>query len=231
MNDIFMKKNMIFTGKNTGLLLFTLLALVGATSYMVSQRATVTNQKSRATNRTSCSLVINITPPPSPTPIQSPTPVCVVPPTNTPTPTSVPTIPPTPMCVPPNTGTPTPSPIVTTRCTYTQGYWKTHPNVWPVPGLSLGSIYYTKAQLLSIFDKPVAGNGLISLSHQLIAAKLNIINNAVSDSAVQAISEADNLIGSLNIESGTLSTSAVNSLVARLDLFNKGELGIRHCSE
>src|SRR3989344_377587 len=70
--------------------------------------------------------------------------------------------------------TPSPSPTPAQNCTLTQGYWKNHPDSWPVSSLILGTTVYTKAQLLTIFGQPVAGNGLVSLAHQLIAAKLNI---------------------------------------------------------
>src|SRR6185436_1078878 len=76
-----------------------------------------------------------------------------------------------------------------TNCTYTVGYWKNHPEAWaPVTGLTLGSVFYTNAQLLQILNQPVAGNGLISLAHQLIAAKLNIAHGA--DPTVVAITIA-----------------------------------------
>ena len=60
------------------------------------------------------------------------------------------------------------------QCTFTQGFWQNHPEVWPVQSLTLGGRVYTQAELLLIFDAPVAGNGLIALAHQLIAAKLNV---------------------------------------------------------
>ena len=47
---------------------------------------------------------------------------------------------------------------VSTNCTYTQGYWKTHEEQWPVLSLFLGSVNYTKAELLSIFGEAVTGN-------------------------------------------------------------------------
>src|SRR5436190_2624835 len=65
-----------------------------------------------------------------------------------------------------------------TNCTYTQGYWKNHEEAWPITSLTLGTVNYTKAQLLSILGQSVGGNGLISLVHQLIAAKLNIAQGA-----------------------------------------------------
>jgi hypothetical protein len=83
-----------------------------------------------------------------------------------------------------------------TDCVFTQGYWKNHPDVWPISSVKLGNVIYSKAQLLLIFDTPAAGNGLISLAHQLIAAKLNIAAGAIAPSLVLgAISTADALIG------------------------------------
>lgn len=39
---------------------------------------------------------------------------------------------------------------ITGSCTYTQGYWKTHPEAWPVDSLFLGNRFYNKNELLSI---------------------------------------------------------------------------------
>src|SRR5262245_31688333 len=36
------------------------------------------------------------------------------------------------------------------NCTFTIGYWKTHPSAWPVSSLTLGTVNYTAAQLLQI---------------------------------------------------------------------------------
>src|SRR5688572_26918437 len=55
-------------------------------------------------------------------------------------------------------------------CTLTQGFWKNHAEDWPVASLMLGANTYTSVELMAILDEPVAGNGLIALAHQLIAA-------------------------------------------------------------
>src|SRR5215471_9074701 len=60
------------------------------------------------------------------------------------------------------------------NCTYTQGFWKTHPEAWPVGSLTLGNTTYSAADLLLILNTPAGGNGLLILAHQLIAAKLNL---------------------------------------------------------
>lgn len=125
-------------------------------------------------------------------------------------------------------------------CTFTQGYWKTHgplptgnnTNEWPVNQLTLGTVTYTDLQLQSIFDKPAQGNGLITLAHQLIAAKLNIENGADGSSVAGAIAAADALIGGLVIPpvgTGSLSSGSTSSLTTTLDSFNSGLTGPGHC--
>jgi hypothetical protein len=125
-------------------------------------------------------------------------------------------------------------------CTYTQGYWKTHGpiptgnnvNEWPVTSLTLGGVSYTDLELQAIFDKPAAGNGLITLAHQLIAAKLNLASGADDSAIAGAIASADALIGSLIVPpggAGSLPSSATSSLTAALTLFNQGDIGPGHC--
>jgi len=118
------------------------------------------------------------------------------------------------------------------NCTFTQGYWKTHPTAWPAGNVTLGNVSYTQAQLLAIFNQPAGGNGLLILAHQLIAAKLNIANGADGSSVASTIAAADALIGNLVVPpggSGFLSPSSVNSLATTLDNFNNGVLGPGHC--
>jgi len=56
-----------------------------------------------------------------------------------------------------------------------QGYWKNHPEKWPTQSLRLGSILYTKTQLINILKTPVHGDATYTLAYQLIAAKLNYL--------------------------------------------------------
>lgn len=122
-------------------------------------------------------------------------------------------------------------------CVLTQGYWKNHPSEWPVTTLTLGSVAYTQSQLLAILSQPVKGNGLVSLAHQLIAAKLNLADGATAPGSVQqAIAAADLAIGNRVVPpggTGSLSTSSVSGLVSILDAFNSGTSpgGPAHCAE
>jgi cysteine-rich repeat protein len=110
------------------------------------------------------------------------------------------------------------------ECVFTQGYWKNHPEAWPVSSLTLGTVSYTQAELLAILNTPVAGNGLIQLAHQLIAAKLNIANGGDSSDIGDEILEADALIDGLvvpPIGEGFLRTSVTSSLNDELTRFNE----------
>jgi len=115
------------------------------------------------------------------------------------------------------------------QCTYTQGYWKNHPEAWPVKSLLLGTVSYTNAQLLAILKTPVRGNGLISLAHQLIAAKLNVANTSDGSAVAKAITAADVLIGDKNVLTNSVPTSLTSSLTSTLDAYNNGRIGPGHC--
>jgi hypothetical protein len=120
-------------------------------------------------------------------------------------------------------------------CTRTQGYWKNHEEAWPVSSLVLGTNgqTYSKAQLLTILRSPVRGNGLISLAHQLIAAKLNAAAGAGCTAAAALISQADAKIGARVIGFDSLPTSETTGLVTGLDNYNNGNLAgcATHCSD
>jgi hypothetical protein len=122
----------------------------------------------------------------------------------------------------------------TENCTFTQGYWKNHPEAWPVSSLTLGTVVYSATQLLAILNQPAAGNGLISLAHQLIAAKLNLAQGADPTAITGSNLAADALIGGLVIPpvgGGFLAPGAVSGLESILDDFNNGLTGPSHCAE
>ncbi len=118
-------------------------------------------------------------------------------------------------------------------CTYTVGYWKTHPGAWALSTVTLGSVTYTTSQLDLVLAQPVQGNGLVSLSHQLVAAKLNIAKGANPAPVASVIAQADALIGARvcpPIGTGALLPPQVTSLVSTLDAYNSGLYGSFHCS-
>jgi hypothetical protein len=131
-------------------------------------------------------------------------------------------------------------------CTFTQGYWKTHgpaacvtgnnTNQWPADvqtnGLTLGTVSYDEDELCSILNAPAGGNGLISLAHQLIAAKLNIANGADASAIASTITDADTLIGGLVVPpvgGGILAPAVTSTDVTALTNYNEGASGPGHC--
>lgn len=121
---------------------------------------------------------------------------------------------------------------INSNCTYTQGYWKTHPEAWPVSSLTLGGMGYTKAQLLSILGEPARGNGLVILAHQLIATLLNAANGADISSVSAQVATAHAIIGALVVPpvgGDSLPSGSTSSLTQVLDDYNNGLRGPGHC--
>jgi hypothetical protein len=117
-------------------------------------------------------------------------------------------------------------------CTHTLGYWRNRPNAWPPMQHTLGAVSYQQGECLSILFEPVDGNGLVSLAHQLIAAKLNVANGASSDVIDETIAMADRMIGNRvvpPIGEGVLPPGSTSLLTAQLDAFNRGDVGPGHC--
>lgn len=186
-------------------------------------------------------------------PLNTPTPTATVTPTATPSPTHTPTATPTPIVTPTptatNTPTVTPTATVTTTPTVTptatptataagcvlgHGYWTNHPGQWPVTQLQLGNVTYNQQQLLSILHTVVRTNGLVSVAHQEIAAKLNIASGADASCVAQTLANLDALIGDLVIPpvgTGYLMPSVTSSYVNTLTQYNEGFLCSPSCIE
>jgi hypothetical protein len=159
----------------------------------------------------------------------TPTPTATATATATPTATATATV--TPTATPTATATVTPTPTPS-GCVFGFGYWKNHPEAWPVTELQLGNVTYTQEQLLDIMHEPVRGNGLVSLAHHLITAKLNVANGADPSCIEQTIADADALIGDLvvpPIGDGYLRPNEVEALKDTLEAYNEGELCAPSC--
>ena len=76
----------------------------------------------------------------------------------------------------------------------TPGYWKNHPEAWPVSQLSLGNggLSYDQSCLLDVLTQPTRGDIRVKLLHHLIAAKLNLLNGSDPTFIVETIASADN---------------------------------------
>jgi len=134
-------------------------------------------------------------------------------------------------------------------CTYTQGYWKNHPEAWPVDSLTIGGTTYDKDQLLAILNTPPKSDARIILLHQLIAAMLNVANEADPTEAEDAIAEANDWLASHPEATPTAApakgkkTKAAKTQISDedrqvaitladvLDAYNNGDIGPGHCDD
>jgi len=126
------------------------------------------------------------------------------------------------------------APRTSIDCTVSLGYWTEHPESWSrVTSLALGSVTYTQTQILAILRQPARGNGLISLAHQLIATRLNLLLGVVPPASVShAVDQADTTIGTLVVPpvgGGRLVPCATRQLTWKLRSFNTGQLGPDRC--
>jgi hypothetical protein len=128
-------------------------------------------------------------------------------------------------------------------CVLTHGYWKTHgpagcnpsggANLWPVTSLTIGGTTYSDADLCTNLNMPGAGNAVRILSHQLIAALLNIANGATPPPNCD-IDAASALLTGLNINTASVAPRTtlgqqMTAAAACLDLYNNGDGGVAHC--
>jgi hypothetical protein len=58
--------------------------------------------------------------------------------------------------------------------TGTPGYWKNHPDAWPVDEICLDGTCFTKEEAIEILDGPVAGDKWITQFKAYVAAYLNV---------------------------------------------------------
>jgi len=117
------------------------------------------------------------------------------------------------------------------QCVYGLGYWKNHPDLWPVTSLQLGTGTYDETQLMAMLQASPKGNGMIILLHQLIPALLNQANGADTSVITDALVDAHALIGSADATTGYMSPDNVSASKALLESFNEGETGPGVCPD
>ncbi len=61
-------------------------------------------------------------------------------------------------------------------CTGTPGYWKNHPEAWPVDEITIGDEVFSKEDALDLLNTPVKGDKSITMFKALAAALLNEAN-------------------------------------------------------
>ena len=67
------------------------------------------------------------------------------------------------------------------------GYWKNHPDAWPVESIKTGGITYTKDQAIATMQQPVKGDKSYTMFDALVAAKLNVKSGCCPSSEIKDI--------------------------------------------
>ncbi|HKI01254.1 MAG TPA: SdrD B-like domain-containing protein [Thermoanaerobaculia bacterium] len=116
--------------------------------------------------------------------------------------------------------------------TGTIGYWKNHPEAWPVQSITLGNQTYTKAQAITLLGTASSGDKSMDLAKQLIGAKLNVIIDNDSTCIASTITAADNWLRTYPVGSNVSGSSTAwqtgSPLHTTLDDYNNGELCAPH---
>lgn len=121
------------------------------------------------------------------------------------------------------------------RCspgTGTPGYWKNHPEAWPVRTITIGGVVYTKAQAITWLKKSVTGDKRVTMFKALVCAKLNVLIGNEGSCVADAIVQADQWMATYGSAPVAGSSAAWqqggNALATLLDDYNNGRLCAPH---
>jgi hypothetical protein len=103
--------------------------------------------------------------------------------------------------------------------TGTIGYWKNHPEAWPVSTLVLGGVELSQQELLALLGAEPNGDASIILLRQLIAAWLNVFAGNDGSCIADTLAAADAWL-----LSGSGERSEAIELADILDRYNNGRL-------
>jgi len=112
------------------------------------------------------------------------------------------------------------------------GYWKNHPEAWPVDEVTIGGVIYTKEEAINIFKMP-GGDKTYTIFRALVSAKLNVLIGNDDSCIAYTISEADVWMETYRpVGSGIHAKSDAwkegEPLYCKLDDYNNGELPCAH---
>ncbi|HYU35247.1 MAG TPA: SdrD B-like domain-containing protein [Thermoanaerobaculia bacterium] len=121
--------------------------------------------------------------------------------------------------------------------TGTPGYWKNHPEAWPVDQITIGGVTYTKEQALYWLGQSDDHDKTITLFRALVAAKLNVAIGNLSSCIEGTINSADQWMATYGPVGSGVTGGGSNSpwrtgepLYLRLDDYNNGRLCAPHRS-
>ena len=121
-------------------------------------------------------------------------------------------------------------------CGQTWSYWKAHVSSWPKTSLTIGKQTYKLADLINLLGSAVGDDQSINLAHELIGAKLNVLNGRDPSKAGENLSRADALLGLYSgslpykVNSGSVMGKEMVNFANSLDDFNSAGESEHGCS-
>jgi hypothetical protein len=120
-------------------------------------------------------------------------------------------------------------------CALSPGYWKNHPDSWPVDEITIGGRTLTKLQAIALMKLPEKGDKTKNAFRNLVAAKLNVMAGTDDSCIAKGIDTADAWLTAHPVCSRVKASSAawksISSEIARLDAYNNGELCAPSCHD
>jgi len=116
--------------------------------------------------------------------------------------------------------------------TGTPGYWKNHPEAWPVNFISVGGITYTKEEALALLEKPGKDKTLTMFS-SLVPAMLNVMVGNDSSCVSSTIIAADEWMKKYGpvgtgVHAASFAWKVGEPLHRQMDNYNNGMLCAPH---
>ena len=122
------------------------------------------------------------------------------------------------ICESPGTGTP--------------GYWKNHPEAWPVDNITIGDVVFTKDEAIAYMMMPVKGDKTKTMFPALVSAKLNVMVGNDDSCIGDTITDADTWMADYPVGSGVKASSMAwkngEPLYETLDNYNNGNMCAPH---
>ena len=77
------------------------------------------------------------------------------------------------------------------QCVRSPGYWKNHPETWPVEEIEIGGVVYSKDKAIALMKTKGEKNKVFTMFRALVAAKLNLIVGSDPSCIEDTIAAAD----------------------------------------
>jgi hypothetical protein len=115
--------------------------------------------------------------------------------------------------------------------TGTPGYWKNHPEAWPVGSITVGGVTYTKAQAIAWLNK-TGKDKTVTMFQSLVSAMLNVMIGNDGSCINAAIAQGNAWLATYplgsNVAGGSAAWAAGDPIHNTLDAYDNGLLCAPH---